>query len=443
MKKIPYVTIIGRPNVGKSTLFNRLVRQDKAIVHDMPGVTRDRLYGHATWDDITFGVIDTAGLVSGDDDAFISAIVRNAEIGMEEGDVILFMVDSGDGLLPDDHEIANILRKKKKQVIVIKNKSEKKDDFENFYELYALGFDNIMPISAKYGNGMNDLIAKIIELLPRTDAQLPVDENTINIAIIGRPNVGKSTLLNAFLGEERSVVSDVAGTTRDAIDALFVRNKQQYNIVDTAGIRRKSKVEENLEHHMVMHALKSVDTAHVVIFLIDGTQGLAEQDEKILGYAHERGIGIIMAVNKWDLVEKDEKTYLEMTSKIQFMAPFLLYAPILFISAKDRKNLFKLIDTAKEIYDINNRRIGTGEFNRFLEDYQITKPHPVKKRKRVIFKYGTQVEVLPPKFILFTNNPDLVHFSYERQLKNALREKFGFTGCDIKLEFRGSSREKE
>lgn len=443
MSKMPYVTIIGRPNVGKSTLFNRLVKQDKALVHDMPGVTRDRLYGHAQWDDVLFGVIDTAGLVSGGDTPFLATIKKNAEIGMEEGDVILFLIDAESGLLPDDYEIANILRKKKKQVIIVKNKSEKKDDFENFYDLFELGFDTVKPISAKYGTGMNDLISTILDMLPKKDAAMPDDEDTIRIAIIGRPNVGKSTLLNAFLGEERSVVSDVAGTTRDAIDAEFFRNKQKYNIVDTAGIRKKSKVEEYLEHHMVMHALKSVDTAHVVLFVMDGREELAEQDGKILGYAHERGIGIIIAVNKWDIVEKDEATYRKVEDRIRFLAPFLGYAPVIFISAKERKNLFKLIDTAKDIYDINNRRIGTGEFNRFLEDYQITKPHPVKKRKRVIFKYGTQVEVLPPKFILFSNNPDLVHFSYERQLKNAIREKFGFTGCDIKLEFRGSSKDRE
>ena len=441
MKRLPYVTIVGRPNVGKSTLFNRIIREKKAIVHDQPGVTRDRLYGHAVWDDYHFGLIDTAGLILDEnEDIFATDILENAEIGMEEGDVVLFMVDAKTGLLADDYAIADILRRKKKKVIVVQNKSEKKVDFENYYELYELGFEHVMPVSAEYGTGYNELMRKVIDMLPKKVEEYDEDDSVINIAIIGRPNVGKSTLLNAFLGEKRSVVSDVAGTTRDFIDAEFSRNKQKYRIVDTAGIRRKSRIKEDLESYMVMRALKSVDSADVAIFLIDGLEGFTEQDEKICGYAHERGISIILAVNKWDAVEKDDKTYKKKEEEIRNMAPFLNYAPLFFISAKEKKNLFKLIDTAKEIYDINSQKIPTGQLNRFLEELVMRRPHPIKKRKNVKIKYVVQKGVRPPQFIFFTNYPELIHFSYERFLKNEFRKKYGFRGSDIKFEFRKSAK---
>lgn len=442
-KQLSYVAIVGRPNVGKSTLFNRIIREKKSIIDDKPGVTRDRLYAHANWEETWFGLIDTAGLVMQDEDMFARHLAENAEIAMNEGDLILFMVDGKAGLLPDDYAIADILRKKKKKVIVIKNKSEKKEDFEYFHELYELGFEHVLPLSAAYGDGFADLMDLILEMLPvKAETLQSQADDIIRLAIVGRPNVGKSTMLNAFLGEERSVVSQVAGTTRDAIDAEFVRNKQSYLLIDTAGIRRKSKVDEKMESYMVMRALKKIDRAHVILFLVDGQEGFTEQDEKICGYAHERGVGIILAVNKWDAVEKDDKTYLKVESEIRRQAPFLNYAPVLFVSALEKKNLFKLIDTATEIYRSSMQKIPTSEINKFLRDAVNKKAHPIRKRRRVMLKYMTQVGQCPLRFLVFSNAPELIHFSYERYLKNELRARYGFHGSDIKLEFRASDSKR-
>ncbi len=440
--RYPYVTIIGRPNVGKSTFFNRVIRERKAIVEDQPGVTRDRLYAHAEWDGVGFGLIDTAGLTSVQDDQFSKHIAENGEIAMNEGDVIIFMTDGKAGLMPDDYVIADMLRKKKKHVLVVKNKSEKQVDFEYFHDLYALGFDTVMPVSAEHGTGFSDVMDKIIEMLPEKNEAETINEDEIRVAIVGRPNVGKSTLLNSLLGENRSVVSDVAGTTRDMIDAGLKRNGRDFRLVDTAGIRRKSKVEKDLEGLMVMRALKGIDNAHVVIMMIDGTEGFTEQDEKIASYAHERGTGVILAYNKWDAVEKDDKTYLEVEKKIRDQAGFLNYAPLIFISAQERKNLFKLMDLAAEVYDESGKEIGTSKLNRFLEDIIRHKSHPIRKRKIVKLKYMTQTGTNPPRFLIFTNFPELIHFSYERYIKNELRKMYGFKGSDIKLSFRKSSKNR-
>ncbi|HDS02594.1 MAG TPA: ribosome biogenesis GTPase Der [Firmicutes bacterium] len=440
---LSYVAIVGRPNVGKSTLFNRIIRERKSIIDDQPGVTRDRLYAHARWEETWFGLIDTAGLVMQDEDMFARHLAENAEIAMNEGDVILFMVDGKTGLLPDDYAIADILRKKKKKVIVVKNKSEKKEDFAYFHDLYELGFEHVIPVSAAYGDGFSSLMDLLMEMLPvKAETLQTADDDIIRLAIVGRPNVGKSTMLNSFLGEERSVVSDVAGTTRDSIDAELMRNKRKYLLIDTAGIRRKSRVDEKLESYMIMRALKNIDRAHVILFLVDGHEGFTEQDDKICGYAHERGVGVILAVNKWDAVEKDEKTYLKVESEIRRQAPFLKYASVLFVSGLEKRNLFKLIDMATEIYESAATKISTSDLNKFLREAVTKKAHPMRKRRRVSFKYITQVGQSPLRFLIFTNAPELVHFSYERYLKNELRSRYGFKGSDIKIEFRANDSKR-
>ncbi|HMA68598.1 MAG TPA: ribosome biogenesis GTPase Der [Candidatus Mcinerneyibacterium sp.] len=439
MNKIPYVTIIGRTNVGKSTLFNRLIKENKAIVDDRPGVTRDRLYGHVIWDEVQFGLIDTAGLTLEEEDDFAENLYKNVEIGIEEGDLILFVLDGKKGLAQYDYRIAEKLRKRDKPVIVVKNKSEKKKDAENYYDLYELGFEHIAPVSAKYNHGIYDLLDLIIKNLPfsvgKSDKK---EEDTIKLAITGKPNVGKSTLLNSFLNRYRSVVDDKWGTTRDTIDEEFQRNNQKYILIDTAGIRRKNKIKGKLERYMVMRALKAIDRADVIIHLIDGVDGFTTQDDKILGYAHERGTGIIIAVNKWDIVEKDEKTYMEYVREIRTRAKFLEYASIYFISAKNKRNLFKLIDIAEEIYEVNTYEINNKEFYEFIKMITNEKTHPIKKNKVIKFKFAKQVDIRPPTFVIFSNYPDLIHFAYKRYIKNSIRREYGFWGSAIKLIFKKS-----
>ncbi|TYB30922.1 MAG: ribosome biogenesis GTPase Der [Candidatus Mcinerneyibacterium aminivorans] len=440
MKNIPYVTIIGRTNVGKSTLFNKLIRKNKAIIDDRPGVTRDRLYGHAKWQNIQFGLIDTAGLALEEDDDFAEELYRNVEIGIEEGDLILFLVDGKEGLASYDYEIADRLRKTEKDIILVKNKCEKREEIENYYDLYELGFEDIITVSAKHDIGLYELLDLIVEKLKgKTHEEKETKEDdSINLAITGRPNVGKSTLLNTYLGEYRSVVSDKWGTTRDIIDEKFTRNKQQYTIVDTAGIRRKSNIKNKLERYMVMRSLKAIDRSDVIIHLVEGLEGFTNQDDKILGYADERGVGIILAVNKWDAVDKDENTYTDFVRDIRKKAPFLDYASIHFISAKHKRNLFKLIDEAKEIFEINNKMVKDSILNSFLQDITSKYVHPLRKNKRVKVKHIKQVGVNPPTFVLFSNYPDLVNFAYKKYIKNNIRREFGFWGANIMLIFRRS-----
>ena len=441
MKKIPYVTIIGRTNVGKSTLFNKLIRKNKAIIDDRPGVTRDRLYGHAQWQDIPFGLIDTAGLALDEDDDFAEELYRNVEIGIQEGDLIVFLVDGKEGLASYDYEIADRLRKTDKDVILVKNKCEKREEIENYYDLYELGFENIITVSAKHDIGIYELLDAIVEKLKKGSYKnnpSKKEDESINLAITGRPNVGKSTLLNSYLGEYRSVVSDKWGTTRDVIDERFKRDKQEYTLIDTAGIRRKSNIKNKLERYMVMRSLKAIDRADVIIHLIEGKEGFTNQDDKILGYADERGVGIILAVNKWDIVDKDEYTYSDYVKEIRKKAPFLDYSSIHFISAKDKRNLFKLIDEAREIYKVNNKMLKDSTLNSFLQDITSRYQHPLRKNKRVKVKHIKQVNVNPLTFILFSNYPDLVNFAYKKYIKNCLRREFGFWGANLLLIFKRS-----
>ncbi len=426
----PIVAIVGRPNVGKSTLFNKLVGERAAIVEDTPGVTRDRLYRETEWCGTEFVLVDTGGLEPRNNDFMMTKIKQQAEVAMQEADVILFVCEIKAGITALDEEIAYILRKKNKPVILVVNKV---DDVtrvqDDIYEFWSLGFESLVPISAEHKANLGDMLDEVVERINKLE--FPEEEEGLKLALIGRPNAGKSSLTNRLCGTERSIVSDVAGTTRDAIDTAFEYNEEKYVIIDTAGIRRKSKIEESLEYYSVLRAIKSIRRAEVSVLMLDAREGVTDQDKRIAGLAHDEKKPIIIAVNKWDLIEKNNKTLKEFEAIVRSELPFLNYAPIMFISAITGQRVLKILETASFIYDEYTKRISTGLLNNILKEATIMNAPPTRKGRVVKINYATQVSAAPPIFALFCNHPDILHFSYLRYLENKFREAFGFEGCPI------------
>lgn len=431
----PIVCIVGRPNVGKSTLFNKMAGRRIAITEDIPGVTRDRIYADAEWLGKHFTIIDTGGLEPEKEDIVMKNIMKQAEIAIDTADVILFVVDGQSGLTSTDKEIGEILRRSGKNVVLAANKIDTRKTPDEIYEFYEMGLGEPMVISAEQALGLGDMLDEIVKYFP-ADKDTDGDDDTIRVAFIGRPNAGKSSLINHILGEERVIVTDIPGTTRDSIDSYFTVGENNYVFVDTAGLRRKRYISEKVERYSVVRTLAAIDRADICIMVIDGTMGATEQDTKIAGYAHDSGKAIILAVNKWDIVDKDDKTYRAFEKDLRETFGFLNYAPILFISAKTGQRIDKLLETINIVNNNYNMRISTGVLNDIINQAVLMNQPPSDKGKRAKIYYGTQVSVRPPRFVIFVNSKELMHFSYVRYIENQIRNHFGFMGTPIKFELR-------
>lgn len=427
----PVVAIVGRPNVGKSTIFNRIVGERISIVEDVPGVTRDRIYSSGEWLNVTFNIIDTGGIEIGDEPLLVQ-MRQQAEIAIEEADVIVFMVNGREGITAADEEVAKLLFRSQKPIVLAVNKIDNHEMRDQIYEFYSLGFGEPFPISGSHGLGLGDLLDEVVKHFPKSSDE-EYDDSVIQFCLIGRPNVGKSSLVNAILGEDRVIVSDIEGTTRDAIDTKLTREGQEYVIIDTAGMRKRGKVYENLEKYSVLRALKAIERSDVVLVVLDGEKGIIEQDKKIAGYAHEAGRAVVIVVNKWDAVEKDEKTMKEFEQNIRDHFLFLDYAPIVFLSAKTKKRIHTLLPMINLASDSHNMRVQTNILNDVIMDAVAMNPTPTDRGTRLKIYYATQVAVKPPTFVIFVNDPELLHFSYARFLENRIREAFEFTGTPIKI----------
>ena len=424
------IAIVGRPNVGKSTVFNRMLEQRLSIVEDTPGVTRDRIYGDCSWLNKTFRLIDTGGIQIADQ-PFAKEINMQVEIAIEEADVIIFLTSGKEGLTNDDQYIARLLRKSNKPVVLGVNKIDGQEKIDNIYEFYSLGLGDPIPVSGSHGIGIGDLLDECTKQM--TDKQKDSYEGMIKFAIIGRPNVGKSSLTNAFLKQDRVIVSNIEGTTRDAIDTVFVANDKTYVVIDTAGIRKRGKVYENIEKYSVLRAKGAIERADVVLIVIDGEKGIIEQDKHVAGLAHEAKKGVIIVYNKWDLVEKDDKTMDKITKEIREQFAYLDYAPVAFTSAKDGKRVNTLLPLIDEVYNNVNLRIKTNVLNEVIMDAQLANPAKTHNGKRLKIYYASQVETAPCVIALFVNDPELMHFSYQRYIENKVREAFGFEGVPITI----------
>lgn len=429
----PIVAIVGRPNVGKSTLFNALAGEKISIVKDTPGVTRDRIYAEVTWLDKTFTMIDTGGIEPESKDIILSQMREQAQIAIDTADVIVFMTDVKQGLVDADSKVADMLRRSNKPVVLVVNKV---DSFQKYmldtYEFYNLGIGEPVPISAASMLGLGDMLDKVIEHFPQHDTEEEEDDIP-KIALVGKPNVGKSSLINKILGEDRVIVSDIAGTTRDAIDTKVVYKGREYTFIDTAGLRRKNKIKEELERYSIIRTVTAVERADVVVMMIDATEGVTEQDAKIAGIAHDRGKGIVIAVNKWDAIEKNDKTIYKFTNKIRETLAYMPYAEIMFISAETGQRIPKLFETIDMVLENQTLRIQTGVLNEIISEAIAMQQPPTDKGKRLKIFYTTQVSVKPPTFVIFVNDKELMHFSYVRYLENKIREAFGFKGTSLKF----------
>ena len=431
----PVVALVGRPNVGKYTLFNRLVGKRISIVEDTPGVTRDRIYAESDWNGKQFILIDTGGIDHSSDEIIPSKMRAQAEVAIDSADVIVFIVDGKGGLTSADREVGQLLMKRSANVILAVNKSDKSELPESFYDFYELGLGDPVAISAANMLGLGDLLDKIVEYFPE-GADTGDDEEDIKIAVIGRPNTGKSSLVNAITGEERVIVSSIAGTTRDAVDLPFEYEGQKYILIDTAGIRRKKNVEENIEKYSIVRSISAIERSDVCVLMIDATEGVTEQDKKIGGMAHEAGKGVIVAVNKWDLIEKDSHTMGRFTREIREEMSFMPYASLLFISARTNQRLLNVLKEARAVAEHRALRISTGRLNAVMEDAMMMKQPPSDKGKQLKIYYVTQVGVKPPLFSFQVNKRELMHFSYARYLENKLREAYDFSGTSVKFVFR-------
>ena len=437
----PLVAVVGRPNVGKSTLFNRLIGKRVSIVEDTPGVTRDRIYGDAEWLNKSFTLIDTGGIEPASEDKIAIQMRRQAELAMETADVILFLVDGREGMTSADREVAAMLRRSGKPVVLAVNKLDAPKFHEAIYEFYELGLGDPFIVSAGQGLGLGDLLDAVCANFP--DAEENEQDPRIHIAIVGKPNVGKSSLTNALLGEERVIVSDVPGTTRDAIDTPFEKNGRQYVLIDTAGIRRKRAIEdESIERYSVIRSLAAIRRADGVLFVCDAEQGLSEQDVRIAGFVHEEGKPSVVIVNKWDLIEKDTHTMDRFKKDMETDLAFMNYVPYLFISAKSGQRVQKVLESAEAVYAQSIRRITTGTLNDVLNEAVSMSEPPAQNGRRLKLYYATQVSIQPPTFVVFVNEATLVHFSYERYLENYFRKTFGFEGTPIRILFRTRTRKE-
>ena len=429
----PIVAIVGRPNVGKSTLFNVIAGDSIAIVKDTPGVTRDRIYADCSWLNYNFTLIDTGGIEPDSSDVILSQMRDQAQIAIDTADVIIFLVDVRQGLTDADGKVADMLRRSQKPVVLCVNKVDSFKKMEaDVYEFYNLGIGDPIPVSASNHQGVGDLLEAVSDHFKK-DGSESDDDDRPRIAIVGRPNVGKSSIVNRLVGEKRVIVSDIAGTTRDAIDTPLKRNGREYILIDTAGLRRKSKIHEDLERYSIIRTVTAVERADVVVMVIDAAEGVAEQDAKIAGIAHERGKGVIIAVNKWDAVEKDTDTMKNYKKKLSTDFSFMSYAPVLFISAKTGQRLDKLFDLIAFVHSQNSMRISTGKLNEVLAEATSRVQPPTDKGKRLRIYYMTQASTRPPTFVFFVNNSELFHFSYQRYLENQIREVFGLDGTPVRF----------
>ncbi|MFW6063477.1 MAG: ribosome biogenesis GTPase Der [Chloroflexota bacterium] len=451
MTRKALVALVGRPNVGKSTLFNRIVGRRMAVVSETPGTTRDRLYSEAEWAGVAFTVVDTGGIelttgwttdpLSQDSHQFLESIVHQARVAIQDADVIVMVVDGQSGVTSADREVAEILRQSDKPTLVAANKLESTKMWDDAYEFYELGLGQVIPLSALHGTNVGDFLDELVAAIPPVTPEYEV-EDTIRIALLGKPNVGKSTLLNRLLGQERAIVSPLAGTTRDAIDSQIRWHGQELTLIDTAGIRRRGKIEPGVEKYSVLRAIKALDRADVALLLLDATMGITAQDMHVGGMITEEEVGVVILVNKWDAVIKDAHSMPEYVAHVRQKMKFLPYAPLLFISAETGQRVSKILPLAIEVNEARQKRIPTSKLNKLVRDAVMKHPPPQKGGVRVKFYYATQAETVPPTFIFFVNKPDWVHFTYQRYLENQIREFEPFTGTPIRLRFRPRSDER-
>ena len=440
----PLVAVVGRPNVGKSTFFNKIAGRRISIVEDTPGVTRDRIYADCEWLNHKFTLIDTGGIEPRTDDILLKQMRRQAEIAIETCDVILFFTDGRAGLTADDQDVATMLRRSHKPVILVVNKVDYQEMSDTVYDFYALGLGDPFPISSTNMLGLGDLLDEMVSRFPEDKDSTEEDEHTIQIAVVGRPNVGKSSLVNRILGQERYMVSDIAGTTRDAIDTAFVRDGQRYNIIDTAGIRRKRAIEEeSIERYSIVRALAAVRRADVALIVINAEDGVTEQDTKVAGYVHEEGKAAVIVVNKWDAIEKETGTMEEYRKKVIEDLKFMDYAPVIFISALTGQRVGKVLETVRSVYEQTSRRITTGLLNDILADATAALQPPYSNGRRLKIYYATQQSVCPPTFVFFVNDEKLMHFAYQRYLENQFRKSFGFEGTPLRFILREKKQKED
>lgn len=439
----PIVAIVGRPNVGKSTLFNVIAGDKISIVKDTPGVTRDRIYADCIWLNYGFTLIDTGGIEPDTSDVILAQMREQAQIAIDTADIIIFITDVRQGLVDADFKVANMLRRSKKPIVLVVNKVDSMTKFaHDIYEFYNLGLGDPIPVSAASRLGIGDLLEVVAEYFPKQNLEEELEDDRPKIAIIGKPNVGKSSIINRLVGSNRVIVSDIAGTTRDAIDTTVIYHKQEYIFIDTAGLRRKSKIKEDLERYSIIRTISAVERADIVILVIDALEGVTEQDAKVAGIAHERGKGVIVAVNKWDLISKDDKTMKQFTTKIQNVLSFMQYAEYVFISAVTGQRLHRLYELIDIVRQNQTLRIQTGVLNEIITEATVMQQPPSDKGKRLKIFYTTQASVKPPTFVIFVNNKNLMHYSYQRYLENRIREAFGFRGTPLRFIIRERSEGK-